>query len=97
MRELFIKNVSVNAANKVELTWIWNNDAEIKTVNINGKYEGDDVTNIESFSPSYPLSIENSRLLNDFDPGRNKIDFNIGTVDDCDSLFTSNHGSTLFL
>jgi len=98
VRELFIKNISVNAANKVEITWLWNNDAEIKTVNIEGRYEGDDVVNIESFQPTYPLNIENTRGLNDFDPTRDKINFTISTVDDCDDLFNSvNGGATIFL
>ncbi len=97
VRELFIKNVSVNAANKVELIWLWNNDAEIKTTNVNGQYEGDEITNIESFSPSFPLNNENTRLLNDFDPSQNKINFFIETVDDCDSIALSNIGSTIFL
>ena len=48
---MFIKNISINAANKVEITWLWNSDAEIKTVNIEGRYEGDDVLNMESFQP----------------------------------------------
>lgn len=97
VRELFLKNVSVNAANQVELTWFWNNDAEIKTVNFEGFYEGDNVIYTESFQPVYPLSIENFRTLNDFDPSRNKINFSISTIDDCDSLFRSNDGSTIFL
>ena len=98
VRELFIKNVSVNASNQVELSWLWNNDAEVKTVNFEGKYEGEDLTNVESFSPTYPLSIENSRTLNEFDPTQNKINFQMITIDDCEDEFTSeNDGSTIFL
>jgi len=97
IRELFIKNVSVNAANQVELTWLWNNDAEINTVNIFGRYESDDVIYTESFSPTYPLNFQNVRILNDFDPTRNKVNFSMSTVDDCNDSFSSNSGSTIFL
>ena len=43
------------------------------------------------------MNIENFRALNDFDPSRNKINIYLGTLDDCDSTFSSNHGSTIFL
>ncbi len=97
VRSLFLKNVSVNAANQVELTWLWNDDAEIRTVNVQGIYEDDEVVYIENFNPTFPLSIENSQPLVSFDPSQNKIYFTIETIDDCDSIFTSNDGSTIFL
>ncbi len=97
VRELFIKNITVNAANEVELTWLWNNDAEIKTVNVHGNYNDNGQDFIESFQPVYPLSAENFRALDNFDPSRNKITFYLETIDDCDLAFSSNTGSTIFL
>ena len=98
VRELFIKNVNVNAANQVEITWIWNSDAEVKTVNVHGSYEGDDVIYTESFTPNFPLTNESTKTLNEFDPTRNKIDFTMSSIDDCDDAFDSeNDASTIFL
>ena len=97
VRELFLKNVSVNAANKVELTWLWNMDAEIKTVNVRGSFIDGGEVFIESYQPSFPLNIENVRDFNSFDPTQNKLRFQIETIDDCDDNFLSNEGSAIFL
>ncbi len=97
VRELIIKNVSVNAANKVELTWHWNNDAEIQGVKIHGNYINEIEVIKEIFVPAFPLSIENTRVLDSYDPSRDKLYFKMESFDDCDDAFLSNKGSTIFL
>ena len=98
VRELFIKKVSVNAANQVEITWIWNADAEVKAVNVFGVYEQSEESFTESFTPTFPLTNQSTQVLNEFDPTRDKVNFTMSTVDDCDDVFDSeNDASTIFL
>lgn len=97
VRELYLKNVSVTPNNEVDLSWSWNNDAEISIVEI---LEAESPSTLElqaSFSANLPLTINNDIRLDQLNPQAGKLFFQVQTFDACDSLAQSNLGTTIHL
>lgn len=97
VRDLFLKNVSVNDANEVEVTWQWNNDAEVASVEFSERSSGDDFNLIDSYNTGNSIASETSRILSDADPVSGPRFYQIKSFDDCDSTLLSNEVSTIHL
>ena len=97
MKNLVLKNVNVLLDGSVELTWNWNSDAEIQSVEILQNNTNNAFTILNSFAA--PTSLGNSDNFIDAisDPTTGKIFYKIQTTDDCDTLAFSNYGSTIHL
>lgn len=98
VRQLFLKNVSVNQANEVELTWQWNTDAEVAAVEFEERVESSGFSLVDGYTPFGSLDAETTRTLSGLvDPTQEKKYFKIRTIDDCDSTVTSNEVPTIHL
>ena len=97
MRNLFLKNTTVTATNEVELFWFWDADAEINTQDILRSSENENYEIVSSSTPNFPL-VENNNVI---DVGSNaaagKLFYKLETIDDCDTIATSNYASTIYL
>ena len=97
MRNLFLKNVSVLPNGSVELTWNWEANAEIQSVEILQSTDNQSF-NIESSLPAvYPLGNGSSFISIGQPTSQQQLFYKIQTTDDCDSLALSNYGSTILL
>ncbi|MDP4998647.1 MAG: gliding motility-associated C-terminal domain-containing protein [Saprospiraceae bacterium] len=96
-RLLIAKNASYTAGGSLELSWIWNTDAELKSATVNRAAPGGAMAAIFSFSPTPPLDPE--LLFDDAAaPGFGEpVVYQIKTLDACDEEATSNAVSSLFL
>jgi len=99
MRNLILKNVNVLLDNSVELTWCWNADAEIQSVEVlqNSENNNNTFTIIDSSPSPMPLGNGSSFVDNISAPNAGKLFYKIQTTDDCDTLAFSNYGSTIHL
>ncbi|MEM6964881.1 MAG: T9SS type B sorting domain-containing protein [Bacteroidota bacterium] len=94
---LFLKNVNVLPDNSVELTWNWNSDAELQTVETLSSSDNITFTSVSTLPAPSLLNVESSLVDNISNPSSGKIFFKIRTRDDCDALALSNYGSTIHL
>ncbi|MFT7602648.1 MAG: gliding motility-associated-like protein [Saprospiraceae bacterium] len=97
VRSLFLKNASVNDANQVELTWQWNDDAEVASVAFMERAEGDNFSTIDSYTPASSIDSEITQIVNGADPTSNKHFYQLKSIDDCDSTNLSNEVLTVHL
>ncbi len=97
VKDFFIKNVTVNPNNEVEITWGWNSNAEIKEVQILSSNQNSNYQPINSQVPQLPLPAEANYLDSSAQPDAGSVFYKIQTLDDCDSLALSTYGSTIFL
>ncbi len=97
VRDLFLKNVNVNDANEVELTWQWNNDAEVNAVEFSERAIDGNFSPIDSYNPSSSISVETDRILNGADPISGPRFYQVKSIDDCDSINISNEVSSIHL
>ena len=99
-RDLVLRNVNVLLDDSVELTWSWNNDAEIQSVEIlqsSDNATANTFTIIDSSPSPMPIGNGSSFVDNITDPTSGKIFYKIQITDDCDTLASSNYGSTIHL
>lgn len=96
-RLLIAKNASYTEGGSLELSWIWNTDAELKSAAVNRAAAGGANTEVFRFSPTSPLEPE--LLFDDAAaPGfGGPVVYQIKTLDACDEEATSNAVSSLFL
>jgi gliding motility-associated-like protein len=97
VRDMFIQNVSVTPANEVEVTWVWNTNAEIKEVKILRSSQNAAYQPAATQNPPVTLPPVNTFTDNAASPGAGKVFYKIQTKDDCDTLANSTYGSTIFL
>ncbi len=97
VRDLDLKNVSVNTDNSIDLNWTWNTDAEIKEITFWTAPQNNNYTLFNNQTPANPLQAENSLVENTLNPQEGKKYFRIETTDLCDSTFQSNYATTIFL
>jgi len=97
VRELFLQNASVTDANEVELTWQWNDDAEVAAVEFSEKPIGGNAMVIASYTPSNSIDPVVDRILNAANPTQGARSYQVKTFDDCDSIQLSNEVSTIYL
>ena len=98
VRNFWIKNISVNADNSVDINWRWNTDAEINQYRIfssdsnTGNFE--EILN-EPIAPPLFSNPSYDHLESGADLA--SVQYYLETLDDCDTLAQSNKGRTIFL
>ncbi len=97
MRDLILRNVNVLPDNSVELTWSWNSNAEIQSVEILNSNANGGYSILDSSPAPMPLGNASSFIDVVSDPVSGKVFYQIQTTDDCDTLVFSNYGSTIHL
>ncbi|HFC00757.1 MAG TPA: hypothetical protein ENJ53_08130, partial [Phaeodactylibacter sp.] len=97
MKNLVLKNVNVLLDGSVELTWNWDSDAEIQSVEILQSNDNNSFTISNSSAAPALLGNGDSFIDAISDPTTGKIFYKIQTTDDCDTLAFSNYGSTIYL
>lgn len=97
VRSLFLQNVSVTNANEVELTWAWNDDAEIAAVEFAERAIGTSFSTIDAYTPNGLLTNVVTRQLNGTDPTQGSRFYQLQTIDDCGNTQTSNEVATIYL
>ncbi len=97
MRNIVLKNVSVDANNEVALNWQWDTNAEINNVQILSSSQNGNYGSIDAFPPDNVLLFENSYQDVMAAAGLGPVFYTIQTVDDCDSIAHSNYAATIFL
>jgi gliding motility-associated-like protein len=97
VKNLFLQNVSVTAANKVELTWTWSIDADVVRNNILSSDALTGFKKIYSEAAKLPIKSANTLLDLNTDPTQKKIFYKINAIDRCKDSTVSNYASTIFL
>ncbi len=95
--ELIITSVEVTPENKTEIHWKWNANAEINTIRVFRSSDSLAFEEIATQATVLPLDNEGSFTDNTSTPSLGKLYYQIQTVDDCDTVKTSNTGATIFL
>lgn len=98
IRNLILKNVSVNVLNEVNIEWCWDIDAEINNMEVLRSEDAiNDFTSIHSTPITAPLILNNDYQDLSSNASLGKQFYRIETTDDCDTTALSNYGSTIFL
>ncbi|MFN7115831.1 MAG: gliding motility-associated C-terminal domain-containing protein [Saprospiraceae bacterium] len=96
--QLVATNVSVTPENQVAVSWIWNTDAQLKSVLIQRSTNGNTFTNVNTqTTPPTPLNFSNILNDNGANPGQGVVYYQIKTQDACNAEVTSNRVATIFL
>ncbi len=96
MRNIRIKNVSVTADDDIEITWVWDANAELNEAGLFSNFEGNDVIETTPLTIS-PLFFENTFLFENAEPDKKEWNFSIGTIDQCGTTFNSLNAAPVFL
>lgn len=95
---LIVTNATVTADNQVVVNWIWNPDAQIKSVLIQRSRLNNIFTNVNSqTAPPTPLNKLNTITDTGANPGAGAEVYRIKTTDACNAEVTSNAVATVFL
>lgn len=93
----FLKNVSVAANGEVKVDWEWPPTAEIVAYQVLRSDQNADYEAVATLTPSPPLMASNSFTDATSDANEGKVFYKIETRDVCDTVLTTNYGSTIFL
>lgn len=94
---LFTENASVVSDNEVEVTWQWNTNAEINGYSILRSTDNIDFQAIDTQTPTFPLSQQNTFTDMAASPGEGKVFYQIQTTDNCGTDAFSTYAATIFL
>ncbi|MCR9286778.1 MAG: gliding motility-associated C-terminal domain-containing protein [Bacteroidetes bacterium] len=94
---LFIKNVSINDFNSIELVWEWNTDAEISGYNILRSIDNENFEIIATETIQPPLDPQEFYFDNTVNPSDSRYFYKIETIDICGDTETSDSAPTMFL
>ncbi len=97
VRTLFLKNVSVNNDNLVELTWLWNDDAEVNEVEFLERAKNESFNTLSSYTLPAIIDTETTQVANGSDPTPDQRFYQVKSIDDCDSLRYSNEVASIHL
>ena len=97
VKNLFLQNVSVTLDNKVELTWTWNIDADIRRSNILRSDGLASFSKVATENVKAPIKIVNTYIDGSVNPSEKKLFYKINSVDKCKDSLLSNYASTIFL
>lgn len=98
IKDFYLKNITVNKDNGVELTWRWNDNANIDSVEIfRRKADSSAFGIIYGFKPTLPL--DEQGFYNDVkvNAGLQSYYYYLRTTDECKVKAVSNSGNTVFL
>ena len=84
-----IKNVSVLIDRKIQLDWIWDKTADIKSYKIQRRTEGQDWIDVQNFTNPVLNDVETYVDQSSLDPTQNVYEYRIITVNQCDQSFIS--------
>ena len=90
-------NATVNADGTVGLSWIWNQDAELETINISQSTSLPNFTIVDSPSPTFPLPANNNFTDITANAQLSPVYYQIQTIDLCGAAVNSNNIGTIFL
>jgi gliding motility-associated-like protein len=94
---LIATNATVNADGSVNLSWIWNQNAELQTININQSTNPPNFTTVDSPVPTLPLPANNNFTDITANAQLNPVYYEIQSIDQCDVTVNSNSVGTIFL
>lgn len=98
VKELLLKNLTVNRNNKVELTWKWNDNANIDTVEIFRRPEDSSSFRLlKSYNPTLPLDEQGFYNDDNVNAGTRPYYYYLKTTDACKVKVNSKIGGTVFL
>lgn len=96
--QLIATNATVTADNKAAVSWIWNTDAQLKTVLIQRSTDNRNFTNVNTqTNPPNPLNPTNNLNDTGANPSQGAVYYQIKTTDACNAEVTSNVVATIFL
>lgn len=90
VRDLFLQNVSITDDNQVELTWLWNDNAEVASVAFEEGESSGALSIIGGYNPSNNLNNQTTRTVPEADPNSSRQFYRLTVTDDCDSIARSN-------
>ncbi len=93
--DLYLTNVTTDSKNRVELFWIWNDNAKIDSVIICKSTDSINFKSIAGYRPKYPIGdlasyVDTSKI-------NGKAYYQIKTIDVCDTMKSSNIASNIWL
>lgn len=95
--DFILENVTVNPDNSVGLTWSWNTNAEITTVEVLSAPQNSGYGVVSSVPAVFPLQpvlqFEDMAAA----PQSGQVFYQIQTIDECGEASASNFGATIFL
>ncbi len=95
---LIVTNATVTADNQASVSWIWNIDAQIKSVNIQRSFNGTNFSDVNTQTMP-PPSLNRTNTFGDDAANTNQsaVYYQIKTVDACNAEVISNKVATIFL
>lgn len=97
VRHLQVKNINVTPSGDIEVTWIWNVDAELDMAFLIGNWDDNDALTISGLTISDPLLAENTYRYSDALAGQRHWYFQIETRDRCDTVVRTAIARPIFL
>ena len=97
VKNLFIKNITVNKNNQVDLTWLWNATAKIDSVEVFRKTDDKPFTFLKSFKPVAPIDEQGFYTDVQVNAGSKPYYYYIKTTDECKAKVNSNYAGTMHL
>lgn len=92
-----LENVNVLPDNSVELTWSWNDNAELSAGEILTAPQNNGYVVKNTFAPPVPLPEQVQFFDENSRPDSAQVYYRIQSIDDCGDASTSTYGSTIFL
>jgi gliding motility-associated-like protein len=94
---IYLKNITVDADNKVQVEWRWDASADISNYTINRAGLDLGFSGIDSTSAVFPLDEYNSYLDTSANAGEQMLAYSVSSNDSCDNKIISNFGTTILL
>lgn len=94
---LFIKNVSINDFNSIELVWEWNADAEISGYNILRSTDNSNFQIIGTETITPPLDPQEFYFDSTVNPNDGRFFYKVEAIDICGNTIISDSAPTMFL
>ena len=97
VKNLYIKNITVNKNSQVDLTWLWNETAKIDSVEIYRRTAEMPFTLLKSYKPVFPIDDQGFYTDIQVNAGVKPYYYYIKTTDECKAKVTSNTAATIHL
>lgn len=98
MQFIYLKNVTVDANNHVQIDWRWDTNADIASYTLNRVDSTSFVFSpIHTENAVYPLQNALTYQDTSINAATQQYFYNVSSLDSCDNLVVSNFGSTIFL
>ena len=94
---LYLRNVTVDADNQVQVEWRWDTNADISNYTIERAGLDLGFTGIDSTSAVFPLDEYNSYLDTSADAGAQMLAYSVSSRDSCGNEIGSSFGTTMLL